>query len=318
LKGLNDEELRRFDETGSITVNGHLLTREDIHLSYVVDSALSKYHAHSNGKFLVLLDTTPSQEMLDEGLAREVINKIQKLRKRAGLQPSDKVDMLFELTGNDEGVAKMERIVSTHKDNIQSTTKGPLFKKTAERSLSGMLGEDNQKMKGVPNVSLHLWVVPPANTDKPKCRYVNIELFPDNNFKMAAPFQGCLLLENPQGRNFMTYDALCSEANSLLGFSVHRKLYFYYQGKEGGVTKVTMDTNLVELSGSTIFVSDKEFGAADGLVLPVQSSPSPYCSFINVSLDGESKFGTVLLENPKGHVIIETENAEKFGKRFIL
>jgi isoleucyl-tRNA synthetase len=146
IRRLNDEELRRFDETGSITVNGHLLTREDIHLSYVVDSALSKYHAHSNGKFLVLLDTTPSQEMLDEGLAREVINKIQKLRKRAGLQPSDKVDMLFELTGNDEGVAKMERIVSTHKDNIQSTTKGPLFKKTAERSLSGMLGEDNQKV----------------------------------------------------------------------------------------------------------------------------------------------------------------------------
>ena len=31
---------------------------------------------------MVLVDVTPSQDMLDEGVAREVINKIQKLRKK--------------------------------------------------------------------------------------------------------------------------------------------------------------------------------------------------------------------------------------------
>lgn len=31
---------------------------------------------------MVLLDVTPSQDMVDEGVAREVINKIQKLRKK--------------------------------------------------------------------------------------------------------------------------------------------------------------------------------------------------------------------------------------------
>ena len=30
----------------------------------------------------MLLDVTPSQEMVDEGVAREIINKIQKLRKK--------------------------------------------------------------------------------------------------------------------------------------------------------------------------------------------------------------------------------------------
>ncbi len=49
----------------------------------MVDSALSsQYQAHAAGGLLVLLDMTPSQEMLDEGVAREVINKIQKLRKK--------------------------------------------------------------------------------------------------------------------------------------------------------------------------------------------------------------------------------------------
>ena len=48
----------------------------------VADSLSSRYHAHANGALLVLVDVTPSQEMLDEGVAREVINKIQKLRKK--------------------------------------------------------------------------------------------------------------------------------------------------------------------------------------------------------------------------------------------
>ena len=54
-----------------------------IQISYTVDPALSsQYHAHADGSLLVLLDVTPSQEMVDEGIAREVINKIQKLRKK--------------------------------------------------------------------------------------------------------------------------------------------------------------------------------------------------------------------------------------------
>ena len=36
-------------------------------------------------QILILLDVTPDQSMLDEGLAREVINRIQKLRKKVRL-----------------------------------------------------------------------------------------------------------------------------------------------------------------------------------------------------------------------------------------
>ncbi len=48
------------------------------------DSLSSRYHAEGDKDFLVLLDVTPSQDMLDEGVAREIINKIQKLRKKVG------------------------------------------------------------------------------------------------------------------------------------------------------------------------------------------------------------------------------------------
>ena len=33
-------------------------------------------------KVLVLLDVTPDQSLLSEGVAREVVNRIQKLRKK--------------------------------------------------------------------------------------------------------------------------------------------------------------------------------------------------------------------------------------------
>ena len=53
---------------------------------------------------------------------------------------------MFELSGSDTGRDAMDRIITAHKDTIQSTTKGPLFKKTTERGLSGLIGLDNQKV----------------------------------------------------------------------------------------------------------------------------------------------------------------------------
>ena len=51
----------------------------------------SQYEAHSDNDLLVLLDTTPDQAMLDEGVAREIINRVQKLRKKASLVPTNAV-----------------------------------------------------------------------------------------------------------------------------------------------------------------------------------------------------------------------------------
>ena len=40
-------------------------------------------------QILVLLDVAPDQSMLDQGVAREVINRVQRLRKKVWLQESD-------------------------------------------------------------------------------------------------------------------------------------------------------------------------------------------------------------------------------------
>lgn len=49
---------------------------------------------------LVLLNVCPDQSMKDEGLAREVINLVQKLRKEAKVTPSDPVTVYFQVVSN--------------------------------------------------------------------------------------------------------------------------------------------------------------------------------------------------------------------------
>merc|ERR1712079_334408 len=78
-----------------------------------------KYEADSSGEILVLLDTTPDQTMLEEGVAREVINRVQKLRKSAGLKVADKVTMLYTVTPEDHS---LNRIIKEHLDYIQTSS----------------------------------------------------------------------------------------------------------------------------------------------------------------------------------------------------
>lgn len=44
--------------------------------------SVSLSDVHFSPKVLILLDVTPDQSLLSEGVAREVVNRIQKLRKK--------------------------------------------------------------------------------------------------------------------------------------------------------------------------------------------------------------------------------------------
>merc|ERR1719187_397595 len=75
------------------------------------------------GDILVMLDTTPDEEMLEEGVAREVINRVQKLRKSAGLKVDDKVTMYYTVTPQDHNLTK---IITKFSDYIQTSSKTPV------------------------------------------------------------------------------------------------------------------------------------------------------------------------------------------------
>ena len=58
-----------------------------------------------------MLDTKRYPELEQEGIAREIINRVQRLRKKAGLLPTDDIRMYYRLINDPENV--LESVMKT-------------------------------------------------------------------------------------------------------------------------------------------------------------------------------------------------------------
>lgn len=56
--------------------------------------------------FSVLLDTRQNEELKIKGFAREIINRIQKLKKKAGLKAEDEVFVFYSFDEKSENLRK--------------------------------------------------------------------------------------------------------------------------------------------------------------------------------------------------------------------
>lgn len=125
IKELSDAQLQDFVTKGEIEVMGHKLSQQELRLmfSFTGPAAVElskRYEAHSEENILILLDVTPDESMQNEGLAREIINRIQKLRKKAKLVPMDEAIVYYEIKDERSTLAK---VVISHKEFIEGTTK---------------------------------------------------------------------------------------------------------------------------------------------------------------------------------------------------
>ena len=94
---MSQEDIRNFEKNGgaNITVEGQevnliledaLITTEDI----------PGWTVTTQDNMTVALDITISQELFEEGLAREIINRVQNMRKDSGLEVTDKIVLTIE------------------------------------------------------------------------------------------------------------------------------------------------------------------------------------------------------------------------------
>jgi isoleucyl-tRNA synthetase len=91
-KGIND-----LQQTGSLMVeiNGtsvHVL-REDVE---ILTDDIPGWLVATEGAHTVALDVQLDAELINEGLARELVNKIQNLRKLSGLEVTDRIDIQIQ------------------------------------------------------------------------------------------------------------------------------------------------------------------------------------------------------------------------------
>ncbi|XJO71096.1 hypothetical protein BDV3_000669 [Batrachochytrium dendrobatidis] len=128
LPELSINEIKEFMAKCSLNVQGFEITSEDAQVTRYFDNSHSGFHANFTNEVLVILDTTLDQELIQEGLARELINRIQRLRKKAGLQPVDDTLYYYEILSDPDNqlanmiVAQEQTLVRYLKQKIGVST----------------------------------------------------------------------------------------------------------------------------------------------------------------------------------------------------
>jgi len=97
LQAIPSEQVEEFLRTGSfdLEVDGVLCRLETEDLE-VLTQDIAGWQVVSEGAITVALDTTITSELEREGLARELINRVQKQRKDMGLELSDRIVLHWE------------------------------------------------------------------------------------------------------------------------------------------------------------------------------------------------------------------------------
>ena len=113
VAAFSSDELRAF-ESGQplvVTVDGeaHALTMEDFE---IIRSASGDLLVQESAGFVTAIDPVVTDELRLEGLARELISRVQRMRKEAGFAVSDRIRL--RITGHED----VHRAVSTHRDWI--------------------------------------------------------------------------------------------------------------------------------------------------------------------------------------------------------
>ncbi len=97
IQGFSQKDIKDLEQTGNFTVE---INNKNVNLG-IEDVEINSQDiegwlvAHS-GALTVALDVTITPELKKEGIARELVNRIQNIRKETGLEVTDKIEIVFQ------------------------------------------------------------------------------------------------------------------------------------------------------------------------------------------------------------------------------
>jgi isoleucyl-tRNA synthetase len=130
IQKFSQEQINEIDAKGELSLvisgNSITLTSQDVEISS--QDIPGWLVANSNG-ITVALDITISEELKQEGIARELVNRIQNIRKDSGFEVTDKIKVQIQRNGeleqaikNNESYIKDETLTEelNFTDNLES------------------------------------------------------------------------------------------------------------------------------------------------------------------------------------------------------
>ncbi|MDE5752568.1 MAG: isoleucine--tRNA ligase, partial [Duncaniella sp.] len=114
VKALDSKQVNALETEGSITidVNGTPVTVDACDVE-IISEDIPGWLVANEGALTIALDVTVTPELRREGLAREIVNRIQNIRKSRGYDITDRISLTFEPSGdNDEAIREHAEYIS--------------------------------------------------------------------------------------------------------------------------------------------------------------------------------------------------------------
>ena len=97
IQALSNAQINELDKTGNLIIevaeNSVILSLEDVEIS---SQDIEGWLVANVGGITVALDIIISEELKQEGIARELVNRIQNIRKDSGFEVTDKITVLLQ------------------------------------------------------------------------------------------------------------------------------------------------------------------------------------------------------------------------------
>ncbi len=103
IAAMSQDDISAFEQQGTFTLNGYELVAEDVE---ILTEDMPGWLVQTNGDLTIALDIELTDALREEGIARELINRIQNLRKSSGLEITDRIRI--EFVRNDAIAAAVE------------------------------------------------------------------------------------------------------------------------------------------------------------------------------------------------------------------
>lgn len=149
LPGLTSDQVKGYIKDGEILVDGIPLQKGDLVVKRGIkeDEASKKLETNTDGDVLTILDTELYPELAEEGLAREIVNRVQRLRKKAGLEPTDDVKMEYRVLSDPENVG-MSTIFDSQVRAFEKALRRPVEKQNEGENADGLIIDEEFEVQG--------------------------------------------------------------------------------------------------------------------------------------------------------------------------
>ena len=90
---MSQDDIAKMEADGQFTLLDYTLVSEDVE---IITEDMPGWLVSNNGILTIALDIELTDELIEEGIARELINRIQNLRKSSGLEITDRIKVVIE------------------------------------------------------------------------------------------------------------------------------------------------------------------------------------------------------------------------------